>query len=144
MFPWGSVELLCTRTSAFPQCHYSFMPSSVLWSICTSSSIMGLCSLVFCCVHLCTHISVCFELVLVSLCSQRPSTVHICVSIPNVHCSALLTSCIVSGLSPLLPSLVSTVYTLSVWRVLFFPFAWGLMSGLPGFASHGSSLIYDL
>ena len=129
MFPWGSVELLCTRASAFPQCYHSFMPSSVLWGICASSSIMGLCSLAFCCVRLCNPISVCFELVLVSLCSQRSSTVHICVSIPNVHCSAFLTSRIVSWLSPLLPSLVSTVYTLSVWRVLFFPFAWGSCLG---------------
>ena len=143
MFLWGSVKLLCTRASAFPQCHHSFIPS-VLWGICANSFIMGLCSLAFYCVHLCNRISVCFELVLVSLCSQRSSTVHICVSIPNVHCSALLTLSIVSWFSPLLPSLVSTVYTLSVWRVLFFPFVWGLMAGLPGFASHGSSLIYDL
>ena len=40
--------------------------------------------------------------------------------------------------SPLLPSLFSTVHT--VWRVPALPSVWGLMAGLPGFASHGSSL----
>lgn len=42
---------------------------------------------------------------------------------------------------PNLPCFNCIIITLSAWRVPFFPFAWGLMAGSPGFASHGSSLI---
>ena len=45
---------------------------------------------------------------------------------------------------PNLPCFNCIIITLSAWRVPFFPFAWGLMAGSPGFASHGSSLIKAL
>ena len=44
------------------------------------------------------------------------------------------------AVSPPIPPFLSTVLSVGRVCVLFSPSAWGLMAGLPGFASHGSSL----
>ena len=87
------------------------------------------------------HSQLWFELALVSLCSQRSSVVHM-----HVDPSCLLPH--YSGFEhsfwivpPSSPSLVSTGYVIPVWQVPIFPSVWGLMAGLPGFASPGSSNI---
>ena len=57
------------------------------------------------------------------------------ISIQPWHCTDSVYS-----QSPL-PSLV-TPKTCSVWQVpVFFPSMWGLLAGMPGFASHGSGLL---
>ena len=99
----------------------TFMLSDVLLGICASASVRGLLSLAFCCVRSCICASACFELALVSLCSQCSSFVHMLMDTSCLLYSAILRSSIVSGLSP------------------FFPSAWGLMVGLPGFVNHGRS-----
>ena len=70
-------------------CWHSVVPSSVLGGNCASASIRSLHSLMFCCVHLCTCASACFELVLVTLYSLLLPT---CAWIPHVHCSPVLPS----------------------------------------------------
>ena len=117
--------MLCTRASAFT---YVNVP---------------LCPAVFCealapvhpagdCIPL--HFAVC-------VCAPAP--VHAlslllstCVWIPHVCRSAFLHSSIVSGLSPL-PSLVSTAYIISVWRVPFFP-SWLGCQDLPAIGAVSS------
>ena len=93
----------------------------------------------FCCVHLCTCVNACFELVLVSLYSQWSSVVHMHMD----HAVIVVPFCLrVSALFH--PALLSTVYIISVSQVPFFPSAWGLIAGLPRLASNGSSLIWGL
>ena len=122
-------------------CQHSLVSNGVLWGTCASACGRGLRSLAFSVVCSCTHTSACMEPALVNLCSQRSSIVHMRVD-PSCllwHHSTFEHSFWIVP-PPTLPRF-STVYTISVWRVPFFPSAWGLMAGLPGFASHGSSLI---
>ena len=123
-------------------CQRSFMSNGVLWGTCDSACGRGLNSLAFSVVCSCTHASMHGA----NVGKPVQSAVFYC---PHAHGSLFFfflwrhTTFEHSFLdcSPLPFPVFSTVYTISVWRVPFFPSAWGLMAGLPGFASHGSSLI---
>ena len=141
MFPQGSAELLCTHAIAFTCVN---IPS---------------CPAVFCEALAPVHGAGVWALLHFALFVNAPAPVHAwskhwqacavsglllstCVWIPCVSYSTILCSSIVSGLFPPYPPLFfHFIYYISVTGAPFFPFAWGLMAGLPGFASHGSSLI---
>ena len=82
-------------------------PGRCAESLCThaSASVRGLHCPAFCCVHLCSCIYTCLELVLVSLCSQWSAVVHMHV---NPLCLLYRQSACELFASPLLPQLKLT------------------------------------
>ena len=123
MFPWQSIELLCTCAKSIPLSRHSFVPSGLFRATCTSACVRGLCCQAFSCVRSCSCTSACLEPVLVSVCSQWSSVVHIQMAPSCICCSTLLP--IVSRLfPPNLPSFHCIIYYTRETGALF-PFCVG-------------------
>ena len=136
---WVKNENKNTHASAFVCVKVPSCPAGFLWGSCASASVRGLLSLAFCSVHLCTCASAYFELALVNLCSQQSSVVHRGVGLLCLlsHHSTFERSLLVMPpYPPLFP-----LYIIALWQVPFFPSAWELVAGLPGFESPWSILI---